>query len=242
MTYLIIFIVCVITSSYGALFGGGALVSLPIMIMLGIPPHVALANNRIGALGVHIGFLIHVFRSKNIQYQYVIPLSILGVICSLLGALTLVSLPEYMVEKSISLILIAMLVFILAKPEIGLKRVHTSPPKRLIGWIITAVILLWQATFGLIASALYFVMCYFFGFSLVQASATHKIPAIFSGLVATTIFFVYGLIDPLLLLVVFFADLLGSYIGAKFFLHQSQNTIAYAFKAVIVCNICFLIF
>ena len=62
MNYFIIFLVCVLTSSYGSLFGGGAMISLPVMMMLGIPPHIALSNNRIGALGVHIGFLIQVFK------------------------------------------------------------------------------------------------------------------------------------------------------------------------------------
>ena len=241
MTYLIIFIVCVITSSYGSLFGGGALVSLPIMMMLGIPPHIALANNRVGALGVHIGFLLQVFKSKSIQFRYVLPLSALAILCALLGSLTLVSLPENMIENAVSILLILMLVFMIYKPEVGLQPVQRSHRKKTLGWIITSVILLWQSTFGVIASALYFVMCYFFGFSLIQASSTQKIPAICGGLVATAVFLMFGLIDPLLVLTIFVADLIGSYLGAKFFLHQTKYTIAYVFKGIMVVNIFFLI-
>ena len=113
MTYLIIFLVCVITSSYGSLFGGGPLVSLPIMIMLGIPPQVALANNRIGALGVHLGFLLKVIKTKQIKFKYVLPLSLITICCSLLGSLTLVALPENIIEGAVSILLILMLLFLL---------------------------------------------------------------------------------------------------------------------------------
>ena len=242
MKYFIIFLVCIITSSYGSLFGGGALVSLPIMIMLGIPPQVALANNRIGALRVHLGFLLKVIKTKQIKFKYVLPLSLITICCSLLGSLTLVALPENIIEGAVSILLILMLLFLIFKPEVGLTQRKTTKHQKSLGWFFTAVVLLWQSAFGMIASALYFVMCYFFGFSIMQASATQKIPAIFGGLVAATVFFLFGIVDPLLVLTIFIADLIGSYLGAQFFLQQKKQTISRIFKTVIVFNVCFLIF
>ena len=166
----------------------------------------------------------------------------MAVFTSLLGSFTLISLPEDLIQNAISLLLILMFLFMIFKPEIGVRKTKASYKKRVLGWIFTSLVLLWQSTFGMIASVLYFVLCYFFGLTLFQASSTHKIPAIFSGVVATIVFYSYGLIDPVLVLVIFSADLIGSYIGSNFFLHQNLKTTAYIFKTIILFNICFLLF
>jgi uncharacterized membrane protein YfcA len=40
-----------IAGSYGTLVGGGSLITIPTLILLGLPPHTAIGTNRLGVMG-----------------------------------------------------------------------------------------------------------------------------------------------------------------------------------------------
>ena len=51
---LMIFAVGVIAGSFGALTGGGSLITIPALIFLGLSPYSAMWTNRLGVAGEHI--------------------------------------------------------------------------------------------------------------------------------------------------------------------------------------------
>ena len=66
---LIIFFVGMLASVMGTLIGGSSLFTIPTLILLGLPPHVAIGTDRFGIMGIAIagwykfhrkGFVIHI--------------------------------------------------------------------------------------------------------------------------------------------------------------------------------------
>jgi len=77
---IIIFLVSIIASFIGAIGGGGSLITIPVFIFLGMPPQTAIALNRTGGVGISIGSLLRFYKSGEIQWHLIVPLSILSVI------------------------------------------------------------------------------------------------------------------------------------------------------------------
>lgn len=47
----LVFLIGVVTGTVGALVGGGSLLSIPMLIVFGLPPQVAIATDRFAGLG-----------------------------------------------------------------------------------------------------------------------------------------------------------------------------------------------
>ena len=63
------FVVGIIASSYGAAVGGGALLTVPALIWLGVPVVEAVATSKLGSMGVSTAGLVAFGRAKMIDWR-----------------------------------------------------------------------------------------------------------------------------------------------------------------------------
>ena len=75
---LLVFLVGIIASYIGTNAGGGGLISIPAMIFLGLPAQMAIATNKVGALGMTTGFYKY-HKERKIDYSVAIPVAIFGI-------------------------------------------------------------------------------------------------------------------------------------------------------------------
>jgi len=54
VSLLIVFVVGIIGGSYGTLVGGTSIITIPVLIFLGLPPHTAIGTDRLGIAGLTI--------------------------------------------------------------------------------------------------------------------------------------------------------------------------------------------
>ena len=86
--YIIIFISGLIAGIINTLAGGGSLLTLPILILSGLPPNIANGTNRVGLLIQSI-FGTAGYHSKGISsYPFSIYLGLSSLIGALIGAQT----------------------------------------------------------------------------------------------------------------------------------------------------------
>ncbi|GGA88754.1 sulfite exporter TauE/SafE family protein [Ornithinibacillus halotolerans] len=81
MEYLIIFFTGIISTTLGTIAGGGGLISLPLMLLLGIPIHSAIGANKVSNTVSSFSSFFHLLRHKKIALKecyWIIPVSILG--------------------------------------------------------------------------------------------------------------------------------------------------------------------
>ena len=72
MDYLgcsIIFIAAVFAAGFGTLIGGSSIVTIPALILLGLPPHTAIGTDRFGIIGVGISGWYEFHRKRLIDYR-----------------------------------------------------------------------------------------------------------------------------------------------------------------------------
>ena len=52
LNIIIIFLVGIGASIYGTIIGGSSLITIPLLILMGLPPHTALGTDRVGIIGL----------------------------------------------------------------------------------------------------------------------------------------------------------------------------------------------
>ena len=66
--FLIVFVVGVISSSFGTLIGGGSFIVIPTLIFLELSPYTAIGTNKLGAAGLFIAGW-YAFNKKGSTYE-----------------------------------------------------------------------------------------------------------------------------------------------------------------------------
>ncbi len=81
MEYVIIFFTGILATTLGTLAGGGGLISLPMMLLLGMPVHSAIGANKVSNTVSSFSSFYHLYRQKKISFKecyWIIPVSLLG--------------------------------------------------------------------------------------------------------------------------------------------------------------------
>jgi uncharacterized membrane protein YfcA len=110
-------IVGVVAGFINTLAGSGSLLTLPLLILLGLPANVANGTNRVGVLMQNI-VAVATFRSQGVldlagSWKLLVP-SVLGAI---VGAELAVDLDEALLRRVIGVLMIVLLVLMFLKPE-----------------------------------------------------------------------------------------------------------------------------
>ncbi|MCA9460331.1 MAG: sulfite exporter TauE/SafE family protein, partial [Nanoarchaeota archaeon] len=169
MTQIILtFIIGVLASFIGAIVGSGGLISIPFLMFLGLPPQIAIATNKFGAVGLSIGSITKFKKEKKIIWKYILPFSILAIIGGIIGAKLLINIDEDYLSKIVGLILLILLPFIFLKKDLGIKNKKPSKQMKIIGSIIYFLLMIFGGFFGGGAGALIITtLIYFFGFKII---------------------------------------------------------------------------
>ncbi len=83
---LIIFLAGFLASLFGTLIGGSSLVTIPTLLLLGLPPHTAIGTDRFGIMGVCSAGWYQFHRKKLIDYRIGLTMAIPVIVGSFLGA------------------------------------------------------------------------------------------------------------------------------------------------------------
>jgi len=115
--YLLLAFVGLLAGIINTLAGGGSLFTLPALIFMGLPPHVANGTNRIGIL---IQALVGTagYRSKKVStYPFDLYLGIAAFFGSLLGAQIAVDIKGALFNRILSIIMLIVVALIVFKPK-----------------------------------------------------------------------------------------------------------------------------
>ena len=210
------FCIGIISSWLGAQVGGGGLITVPFLIFIGLPPHVALGTHRLGAFVGGASSSVKYIRAKRVHWPFVLPFIILGVAGVTIGARILLSLDTNLLSRVIGIAILVPLPFLFFH-NTGLKR------KKLPDWIITIGFILyffltiWAGFFSPGAGTLLlYLTTSFFGLTFIQAHATQRVPAIIRSLALLVIFIHAGVVNWLYGIPLACGYLIGAYLGASY--------------------------
>lgn len=197
--------------------GGGGLLSLPALLIVGLPPAMALGTNKLGSTLSSCTSSIAYFRSGKISFhlvKYLIPLSLTGSIC---GAYLVHHLPTGFLKPVVIILLISVTIYTIFKKDIGQYMTYQGITRKLliIASCTALVIGFYDGFFGPGTGSFLIISFLFMGFDFVSASGNAKSLNLASNLGALVTFAFFHAINYELGLILGIAMILGAFTGAK---------------------------
>ena len=237
ISLILVFLVGILASFIGSMVGGGGLINIPFLIFMGLPPQVAIATNKFGAVGIAIGSLTKYSMEKKVRWEYVVPFSIIGIFCAFIGANILLNINKELLSKSVGFIILFMLPLIFLRKNLGIKRHKPTKVRKIIGYFFYFLAMIWGAFFGGGGGTLVsYIFMMFFGFTIIESSATNKVPWLIMSLLVLIMFAMHGIIDYLYGIVLFFGMLIGGYLGAHTAVKKGDRWVKYLFAIMVVAS------
>lgn len=128
---IVLFFVGLIGNIIGTLAGGSGLLTLPTMLLLGVPTHSAIGANKVSSLANTLTAILTVVRKKQLAKEEFMPIFIIGSLGGITGGVT----ASFLSAKALTFIAIALLMFafvlsVLGKTNFG-KRVKLTLSKKM---------------------------------------------------------------------------------------------------------------
>jgi len=242
INWLLTFLVGIIGAFIGSMAGGGGLVSIPFFIFLGLPPQVAIATTKLGGLGLYLAALPKFSQNKKIDWRYVLPLSLVSLVGALVGAEILLSIDPKILTRLIGFILVALLPLFFIK-DLGVVKVEAGRTRRYLGYFVWVFVSIFAGFFGGGGSTLaIYALVLFFGFTMIESSATAMIPWLVLVVAALVVFVQKGIVSYFFGSAIFFGMALGGYLGVKVALKKGDQWVKIFFSLVLLAAAIKLIF
>jgi len=215
----IIFLASVIGASFGTLVGGTSLITIPVLIFLGLPPHTAIGTDRLGIAGLTtVGW--YKFHQKGlINYPISLWMGVAAVIGSFLGASLVLEISTGLLRKIIAIATVGVLIIVIAQPRLGLgkKRRVIRGGRYGAGIFISFIIGIYGGFYGAMAGTfLLYVLLSVFDQTFLEGTATLKLTSLMMTTMAAVVFAGKGAIDYPKAGAMFLGCAVGSYIGAHY--------------------------
>jgi uncharacterized membrane protein YfcA len=222
---------------FDAVVGAGGLVSVPALVFTGLTPQVAIATDRLGVVGSAVGAFYKFNKAKKIVWKYVLALSAIALIGSLIGANLLIQVDVSILEKVVGILIIVLLPLVLLNKEIGVKAKETSKLKKIVGFFIYFLIMIFGGFFGQGTGPLiFYTLTYFLGLTLIEVLATGLIPWLVLSLSSLVVFANNGIVDYTNGVLLFFGMTMGSYVGAQLALSRGNLWIKRLFGFFVIIS------
>jgi uncharacterized protein len=219
LSLVIIFLLSAGASAFGTLVGGTSLITIPALILLGLPPHTAIGTDRFGIIGIGVAGLYKFHRKRMVDYRVSLFLAVPAFFGAILGANIAFSVSEHVLGIVIVLANVLCLIYLLLNPRLGLVESGRSLGrlKYWVGGLITFIIGIYAGFYGaMTASFLAYVLIMWFGQTFLQSAANTKLSVICFTVSAASVYFMKGAIHFPFGLAILAGCLCGSYLGAHF--------------------------
>ena len=115
LDYFLLILVGFIAGIINILAGGGSLLTLPMLIFLGLPPHIANGTNRVAIIIQNI-FAVKGFQSKGIKtYPFSLYLAIPATIGAIIGAIVGIKIEGELFNKILGIVMLVIVIYMVLK-------------------------------------------------------------------------------------------------------------------------------
>lgn len=216
---LIMFLVSVFAGSFGAITGGASLITIPVLMLLGLSPHMAIGTDRLGIIGVGVAGFYQFAKKGLINYKIAVWTAVPILFGSVLGAHLVLDVNVDFLKKLIVVINIVLLALMLVDKRIGVHKTQKTISNRrfAIGALLSFFVGFYGGFYGALGGSLsMYVLILVFGLDFLQGAAAQKVGSIANSVTASIVFALNESIDYNLGLSMLCGCLVGSYMGAHY--------------------------
>lgn len=206
-----------LASFIDSVVGGGGLISVPALLLTGLPPGMVLGTNKLGGTASSLTSSASFLRSGKINMRLVLPLFPLALAGSVAGAMTVKFIPAPFLKPIVVVLLVLVTLYTLFKKNWGSISTYKGLGKRtaLLSGVVALVIGFYDGFFGPGTGSFLIFAFLLLGFDFVGAAGNSKVLNLasnFGSLITFTIMgyvnFYYGV--PMAISMVF-----GALVGSR---------------------------
>jgi uncharacterized membrane protein YfcA len=216
---LIIFLAGLGSSIFGTLVGGSSLITIPVLILLGLPPHSAIATDRMGVTGIGIAGLYKFHQKGLVRYKIGFVTGIPILLGSFIGATLVLRISPSMLKKIIAVFTVSVLALLVLQPKVGIEKAQRLLRTRdyLVGIFLSLLVGIYGGFYGAgAATFVVYILIFVFGQTFLESAGTLKVGSIAMTATATLTFAYHGVIHYPLAVAMFMGSFIGSFTGAHY--------------------------
>ena len=228
----LLFGLMVLTGAIGAITGGNSLINVPIMITVGMSARQAVATNMFAVTFMTVSATARFARAGQLRRELLLPLGIITLVTSAVGAEVAVKLPESVVKIVVGVSMAALVLFI----ALDRRRapVAPTPARRAVGYAAATALGVYGGFFSGGYTTLMTVLCTVcFGLTMMESVAVTKPINLVSCVAASVVFFAGGLVDLRVGLPLAAGNLIGGWLGAHAALKGGDRFVRALFLATV---------
>lgn len=198
--------------------GGGGIISLPALLMAGVPPHFALGTNKFASTAASLTSSIKYAQSDQVDFKllkYLIPFTLAGAV---VGANIVLAINQRFLSVMVMVLVLGVGIYSLFSKQIGAEahlQAYTRPTLAA-GMALAFGLGFYDGFFGPgTGSFLMFGLIAIYGFDFVQAGGNARVLNFASNIAALITFALHGQINYLLGLPMLVAMIGGAQLGSK---------------------------
>jgi uncharacterized membrane protein YfcA len=227
----IFFITCVITVVTGAT----ALITVPAMILIGIPVRTALAINMVTLTFLSTGGALPFWGKGEIDRRRLPRLIGLTLAGSVAGTLLVFIVPAQVLPAVIPFAMLAVLIFLVAQPRAGVTPRAPTPGQIRTGYALALLLGIYAGFLSGGYVTMMIATCVFcFGYPFLRAMAMTRLMNVASSLIATCIFAWNGAVDWPLALILGLSAFAGGFTGSHVARRVPEKLLRGVFIAAVV--------
>ena len=222
----LLFAVAFVAAFIDAIAGGGGLITIPALLMAGMPPAMALGTNKLQAFGGSLSASLYFLRKKAVnlrEFGFILFMIFIG---SVIGTLLIQSIDSSLVKKGLPFLILAIGLYFLFTPQLG-----ENDKKQRLSYPIFALSLgitlgFYDGFFGPGTGSLMNLACVLLlGFNLTKATAHAKVMNLTSNIASVIFFLIGGHIVWTVGFVMMAGSLIGANLGAKMVMSKGKRLI-----------------
>lgn len=234
----ILFITGFVAATIDAIAGGGGLISLPMLLGVGIPPHIALGTNKLQNSVGTFSAVYSYYRAGLFNFHTIYKGLIFGFIGAVLGAVTGQLISSDILKHIIPILLVIIFIYMLFSPKLGTEDRKAILSEYYFYCIFGFILGFYDGFFGPGTGSFWvFSLTCFLGYNLRKATAYTKIFNLKSNLIATVCFALGSNIDYRIALCMAAGQLLGGRLGAHLAIKKGAKLIRPIFIIVVSSTI-----
>lgn len=244
LVFVLVFLVIgFINGFFSSMSGGGSLFALPVLLLIGFSPQVAIATNTFSTIGSAVGSVPKYLKEKKVKFTYLVPCGVLSLIGTFIGANLLLQFPKGLLTPTIIAILTCITLVFVFNKKIGVTRIQVSEKALYLGYVLyflTSIL----AGFFLAGTGILviYVMVVLMGLTFIEANATRQVLLIPTALMSTLIFSQQGLVDFYVGFMLMTGMVIGGVVGSRLAIKKGDEWVKRVTIVVVVITIVKLLF
>lgn len=218
--------------------GGGGIISLPVLLSVGIPPHQALGTNKLQGSFGSLTAAVNYSRKGLVDFKTIVPGVLYTAMGAILGTVAIQMLSAGFLQQVIPLLLAGVFFYMLFSPDMGSRESRPKMNARLFYLPAGLILGFYDGFFGPGTGSfwtLLFVLL--LGLDLKKATAHTKITNFTSNIVALSVFIIGGKVLFLAGIIMGCGQMVGAYAGSKLVIRNGVGFVRVFFLAVVAVTV-----